>query len=192
MVGRKFLCQVDQRLLQVFPHRADAVLGGCSCLLLGDFGQLPPVMDLPLYTIVSRSPLSDQGSTAYQLFDRAIILQQVMRQSGQDADQVLFRDILLRLRDAQLTVSDWDQLMKQTPTQVEDLMPFTDALHLHLTIEAVVEHNVSRLRTSRHPVAIKAVHSGPNTAKASLEDAGGLGPIICLACEARMMLTANF
>ena len=168
------------------------MFGGCSCLLFGDFGQLPPVMDLPLYTTVSRSPLSDQGSAAYQLFNRAIVLQQVMRQSGQDADQVLFRDILLRLRDARLTVSDWEKLMKQTPAEVSDLAPFSNALHLHPTIEAVVEHNVSRLRASGHPVAtIKAVHRGPNAAKASSEDAGGLDPIICLAHEARVMLTAN-
>lgn len=51
--------QVDQRLRQVFPHQANVVLGGCSCLLFGDFGQLPPVMDLPLYTTVPRSALSD-------------------------------------------------------------------------------------------------------------------------------------
>ena len=192
MVGRKFLGQVDQRLRQVFPHRADTVFGGCSCLLFGDFGQLPPVMDLPLYTTVSRSPLSDQGSAAYQLFDRAIVLQQVMRQSGQDPDQVRFRDILLRLRDARLTISDWEQLMKQTPAEVSDLAPFLDALHLHPTIEAVVEHNVTRLRAGGHPVAtIKAIHTGPNAAKTSSEDAGGLESIICLARKARVMLTAN-
>ena len=49
MVGRKMFGQIDRRLRQVFPHHADDVLGGCSCLLFGDFGQLPPVMDLPLY-----------------------------------------------------------------------------------------------------------------------------------------------
>lgn len=118
MVGRKFLGQVDQRLRRVFPHLADKVFGGCSCLLFGDFGQLPPVMDLPLYTTVSRSPLSDQGSAACQLFNHAIVLKQVMRQSGQGHDQVLFRNILLRLRNAQLTVSDWEKLMNQTPAQV--------------------------------------------------------------------------
>ena len=97
-----------------------------------------------------------------------------MRQSGQDPDQVLFRDILLRLRDARLTISDWEQLMKQTPAEVTDSAPLTNALHLHPTIEAVVDHNVSRLRASGHPVAtIKAVHSGPNASKASSEDAGG-------------------
>ena len=82
--------------------------------------------------------------------------------------------------------------MKQTPAEVSDLAPFANALHLHPTIEAVVEHNVARLRASGHPVAtIKAIHSGPNAAKASSEDAGGLESIICLACEARVMLTAN-
>ena len=42
MVGRKMFRQVGKRLRQVFPHRSDQVLGGCSCLLFGDFGQLPP------------------------------------------------------------------------------------------------------------------------------------------------------
>ena len=55
MVGRKILGQVDKCLRQVFPHYADALFGDCSCLLFGDFGQLPPVMDLPLST--SRSAL---------------------------------------------------------------------------------------------------------------------------------------
>jgi ATP-dependent DNA helicase PIF1 len=48
MVGRKMFGQVDQRLRQAFPQCGDKVLGGRSCLLFGDFGQLPPVMDLPL------------------------------------------------------------------------------------------------------------------------------------------------
>lgn len=89
-VGRKVLGQVDRRLHQVFPHQADVLFGGCLCLLFGDFGQLPPVMDLPLYTTVSRIALSNLGSTSYQLFDRAIVLGQVMRQSGEDRDQILF------------------------------------------------------------------------------------------------------
>ena len=95
--------QVDKRLRQVFPHHADQLFGGCSCLLFGDFGQLPPVMDLPLYTTVSRTALSDLGSSAYQLFDRAIVLDQVMHQSGEDPNQMLFHNILLCMRDGQVT-----------------------------------------------------------------------------------------
>lgn len=78
MVGRKMFGQIDKRLCQIFPHCVDEVLGGCSCLLFGDFGQLPPVMDLPLYTTASRTALS------YQLFDldQAIVLDVPMCQSG--------------------------------------------------------------------------------------------------------------
>ena len=111
MVGRKTLGQVDRRLRQAFPHHAQEVFGGCSCLLFGDFGQLPPVMDLPLYTTDSRSELSDQRRTAYQSFNQAVILDQVMRQAGQDPQQVLFCEVLLRLRDAKVTVPDWNYLM---------------------------------------------------------------------------------
>ena len=103
MVGRKIFGQVDRRLRQAFPHHSQEVFGGCSCLLFGDFGQLPPVMDLPLYTTDSRSELSDQGRAAYQTFQQAVVLDQVMRQAGQDPEQVKFRDILLRLRDATVT-----------------------------------------------------------------------------------------
>ena len=88
-------------------HRSHGLLGGCSCLLIGDWGQLPPVMDLPLYTTVSRSELSDLGSANYHLFNSAIILNQVMRQADQP-----FRDLLMRLRNGELTVDDWKVLMK--------------------------------------------------------------------------------
>ena len=37
-------------------------------MLVGDFGQLPPVMDLPLYSAVPRSAVADLGRNVYQLF----------------------------------------------------------------------------------------------------------------------------
>ena len=57
-------------------------------------------MDLPLYTTNSRSELSDQERKAYQSFKEAVVLDQTMCQIGQDPQQVQFRDILLRLRNA--------------------------------------------------------------------------------------------
>lgn len=77
MVGRKAFGMIDRRLRQAFPRNSQVVFGGCSSLLFGDFGQLPPVMDLPLYTTITRSDLSDQGNRAYQQFERAFTLTQV-------------------------------------------------------------------------------------------------------------------
>ena len=68
-------------------------------------------MDLPLYTSVSRSLISDLGRSAYQSFKKAVVLTQVMRQSRQDQEQVWFGEILLRLRDASVTKDDGEHLM---------------------------------------------------------------------------------
>ena len=181
MVGRKMFGQVDRRLRQVFPERSEELFGGRSCLLTGDWGQLPPVMDLPLYTTVSRTELSDLGSIDYHLFNRAVVLDRVMRQAGQDAGQERFRNLLLRLRNAELTVEDWKYLMTRTTGEVGDTKSFDDALRLYPTIEAVAEHNVAK----------RAVHTGPGASKATSDDAGGLEPVICIAHGARVMLSAN-
>ena len=95
MVGRKTFGQVDRNLRQAFPYHSQEVFGGCFCLLFGDFSQLPPVMNLPVYTTDSWSELSDQGRAAYQTFQQGVVLDQVMRQAGQDTEQLQFQDILL-------------------------------------------------------------------------------------------------
>ena len=115
-----------------------------------------------------------------------------MRQSGEDPNQVLFCNILLRMRDGQVTEEDWQHLMNQTPAQVQDLEQFRNALHLYPTVEAVAEHNVTKLHSSGQPIAtVKATHTGPNASKASPDDAAGLDPVVCIAHGARVMLTSN-
>ena len=115
-----------------------------------------------------------------------------MRQSGSGADQVLFRDILLRLRNAETTVDDWKCLMTRTLVEVGDVRDFDNALHLCPTTEAVAKYNVSKLRANGQPVAvIKAVHTGPGASKTPSDDAGGLEPVVCLAHGARVMISAN-
>ena len=160
--------------------------------LYTSFPQLPPVMDLPLYTTDPRSALSDLGSSAYQLLDKAIMLNQVMRQSGQECIQVLFRAILNRMRNGSSTEDNWSELMKRTRSQLADASHFTFALHLDPTVEAVVEHNVAKLHALGQPIAtISAVHTGPNASKASPDDAASLEPIMSIAYGARVMLTSN-
>ena len=122
-------------------------------------------MDLPLYTIVARTELSNLGSADYHLFDKA----------GLDTEQQLFCGFLLRLRDRQMTVEDWKHLMKQRPAVVGATTPFTETPHLFTTASDVAEHNIPNLHASGQPVAmLKAVHNGPGAFKATSD---GLDPV---------------
>ena len=99
----------------------------------------------------------------------------------------------MRLRDAEVSADDWNYLMKQTPTKVQDISSFSNALHLYPTVEAVVEYNAAKLRAIQQPIAtIKAVHTGVDAIKASPDDAGGLETIICIAKSSQVMLISNF
>ena len=46
MVGLKFLGGIDQRVRQARPRQSDIPFGGLSVFVMGDFSQLPPVMNL--------------------------------------------------------------------------------------------------------------------------------------------------
>lgn len=149
-------------------------------------------MDLPLYSSDTRSALSDLGRTAYQSFSKSVVLTQVMRQAGQDPEQVRFREILLRLRDAQVTIDDWQHLMTRSLACITNMEPYKDALHLFPTTDTVAKYNVTKLHQNSQPIAkINAVHKGHNANKASSDDAGGLEPVIHLAHDARVMLISN-
>lgn len=112
MVGRRFLAIVDLRLRQTFSEYSNIPFGGRSIIIVGDFGQLPPVCDLPMY---SRDPcaadhLSEDGRIAYSQFQEAYKLEAVQRQIGNSDEQRQFRDLLFRLRDGESTQSDWELL----------------------------------------------------------------------------------
>ena len=66
---------------------------------------------------------------------------------------VQFCNILLRVRDSQVTEDNWQHLMKKTLAQVQDLAPLCNSLHLYPTVEAVAEHSVTKLRASSQPIA---------------------------------------
>ena len=64
MLGQRMMSWVDKQLRQATEHLEQPV-GGISVILLGDFGQLPPVGDRSLF---SPSPVNPHGHTIYKLF----------------------------------------------------------------------------------------------------------------------------
>ena len=63
MIGRRQMGMIDSRLCQVFPVRSSQPFGGTSLILVGDFGQLSPVCDTPLYMAAAKGVLSNKGRT---------------------------------------------------------------------------------------------------------------------------------
>ncbi|XP_044715201.1 ATP-dependent DNA helicase PIF1 [Hirsutella rhossiliensis] len=107
MLGLEQLARIDSRLRQAFPQRNLEFFGGVSVLLVGDFFQLPPVRQKPLYsTSTGLSSLERRGQVAYRLFDRTVFLTTAQRQAGDD--QAQFRQALQELREAKLTQSEVD------------------------------------------------------------------------------------
>ena len=194
MIGCRILGMIDARLRQAFPNAADQLFGGRSVLLVGDFGQLIPVGDPPLWSGLSASGCSalvNSGRMAFNAFDTAVVLDRVVRQ----ADDAAFRDVLLRLRNAETTVADY-RLLKGRFMDNPDAT-FQSAVHLFPTGDKVDEHNhkeLKKLDSSTNPVAVVLAEHRPDVASArnaASEQAGGLRKQLFLARGARVMLTAN-
>ena len=191
MIGHRMLAWVDKRLRQA-TGKIDSPLGGISVILFGDFAQLPPVGDRPLYALPSYHDLSVHGYHIYQMFTTVVILDQVVRQAGVTPEAQRFRDLLLHLRDGNVTQADWQLLLQRDPSKVSNRSDFADALRLFYDKESVAQYNIGKLRSLGEPIAhINAIHSNSVAATSKADDAGGLHPVVYLCSNARVMLTAN-
>jgi hypothetical protein len=195
MIGRRMLASIDVRLRQAFPEHNAEPFGGKSVILLGDFGQLPPVLDYPMYSDTKQDNLSNGGLAIYKQFKEVYKLETVQRQSGNSKEQREFRDILIRLRNGDSTIRDWRVLTTRAEDKLNTIERdrFSGALFILTKWAEVNAVNIDRLRSLNVPVAkIQAVHTGGNEAKrAEAETAHGLEASILLARGARVMLTVN-
>jgi len=107
-----------------FPHHAGEALGRCSCLLVGDIGQLSSVMDFPLYCSVPKSAIADCGRTTCQLLGKAVVLTEVLGQDGQDSERVRFQELLLR-REPIYHLHSGPNISKASSEDASGLQPVT-------------------------------------------------------------------
>src|ERR1700677_395024 len=92
------------RLQLIIPSlincNADDILGGLPTIFFGDFAQLPPVGDSPMYSDKPSgycTALHAEGHCVFGSFKQSVTLNTIFRQAGQDPAQVIFREALLRL-----------------------------------------------------------------------------------------------
>ncbi|EAQ90195.1 hypothetical protein CHGG_06814 [Chaetomium globosum CBS 148.51] len=193
MLGLKTLAWIDQRLREVFPENRDEFFGGLSVMLIGDFFQLPPVLNKPLYS--TRDDLKGieiVGRNAYLSFDKSVFLTTIQRQQGED--QAPFRRALEELRKADVSVPSWELLASRCSVKLspEEVDSFADALRIYPTKAQVVEYNHQHMLGLDSPaIQVEAKHEGVGAEKVESSDAGNLSKRLPLCVGCRVMLTRN-
>ncbi|XP_028404097.1 uncharacterized protein LOC114526773 [Dendronephthya gigantea] len=191
MLGQVTFGWIDKRCKQA-TGSYDKVFGGNSLILTGDPGQLPPVADKPLYHAKPSSAVGEQGFQAYQMFEKVVKLTVNQRVQGVTSEQIIFRELLLRLRKGESTIDDWKLLLTRQPSKVTNIKEFEDATRLFYSNEQVANYNHEQLSKLSHPIArVNARHSSEMAKKISSDDMSGLEPVVFLTKGARVMLTMN-
>ena len=178
MLGLRELGWIDHRLRQIFPHRQDDFFGGMS-LIVGDFFQLPPVAEKPLYYDKQLQDLMEiSGRRAYQQFSQTVFLSTVQRQQGDD--QAGFRNALGEVRLMKLSCESWELLCtrfqsKLTRHEVDSFRSALRIYNLRAQVDSCNYDNLVQLVAIQQLVIqVTAVSHGAGAQEVAADKAGNL------------------
>lgn len=194
MLGLRFLYKIDSRLRAICAE-PERYFGGMNILLCGDFAQLPPVGDNPLYSQPRHtSPELQVAMAAYMAFTESIFLTQLMRQDGVSNSAVKFRAALSEMRDGPISIDHWKFLQTRTKERLsfEEWARFTHSIRLYFRNADSAEYNIVALEHLDRPIMnIRAIYQGKGAEGGSEEDAGRLHKELLISVNSRVMLTWN-
>ena len=192
MVGKYMLYQLSKRLQEVKPQNSTKEFAGVSIVLMGDFAQLPPVTDLPLFAEKNGTVNQRKGKALYRLFNRSFTLTESMRQQGDD--QKVFRNILDSIANGTFDAPMWNTLECNTTNMNAQGASerFQDAVKLCARNADAISFNIQKIKELNMPIAqIHALNSSKKAKTFSANKAGGLQNAIILCKNSKVMLLSN-
>ncbi|XP_008182473.1 ATP-dependent DNA helicase PIF1-like [Acyrthosiphon pisum] len=188
MVGVRVLVNIDKRLRQAFPEKQESAFDGTILYLLGDFNQLPPVLDRSL---LAPSNTSIGTSVLFEQFTKVFELTEILRQTGDSQQQ--FRETLQRMTLGSLEQIDYKVLKNRfAVNNIGQTKTFKNALRIFFKKTEVDIYNETMLRSLNSPVtSIQAKNNNETASRSSTDDAQGLKNCLKLSRGCRVMLKQN-
>ena len=193
MVSNKLLLYIHQRLCDIFGDTDDNPFAGISIIACGDFYQLPPIQQRPVFAEYSDQMLNIAHCWRYF---KIAELTEVMRQKG---DQT-FIDVLNNIRQGKITDKDIKLLESRFISENNPDFPF-DTIHIWAENAFVNEHNRKMLeQLPGEQKEILALDKIPENIPESVlnkiyernqMETGGLAYKLIIKLNAQVMLTTN-